>query len=213
MPDRSSRPQPAAIALPGSASAGALEGSYLPAGASERGAVIAPPHPLYGGSMESPVVGQLVFACERAGIASLAFNWRGVGASAGTASGDVETAGEDYTAALEFVEESVPGPVTACGYSFGAAAALRAAAARPRVEALLLVAPPASMLDGALLDAFAGRLWVAAGSRDELAPLAPLQALVAGREGAELVELDSDHFFMAVLSELAKSAEHFLRRA
>ena len=47
------------------------------------GAVIAAPHPLYGGSMESPVVGAMDFACEKAGIGGLRFDWRGVGASAG----------------------------------------------------------------------------------------------------------------------------------
>ena len=35
----------------------------------ESGAVIAPPHPLYGGSMESPVVTEIAFAFAAAGRA------------------------------------------------------------------------------------------------------------------------------------------------
>ena len=35
----------------------------------ERGAVIAPPHPLYGGSMDSPVVSELAWCFSRAGRA------------------------------------------------------------------------------------------------------------------------------------------------
>jgi alpha/beta superfamily hydrolase len=120
-----------------------LEGIYL-AGASgdDRGAVIAPPHPLYGGSLESPVVAELAFACHRHGIATLRFNWRGVGASAGEASGDAAIADEDYAAALAHLAETVPGALLACGYSFGSAAAVRAAERSPRVRRLVLVAPP-----------------------------------------------------------------------
>ena len=69
------------IALP---EGGSLEGIFI-AGApgSSQGAVIAPPHPLYGGSIESPVLNEIAYACTKAGIANLRFNWRGVGASTG----------------------------------------------------------------------------------------------------------------------------------
>ena len=83
--------------------------------------------------MESPVVGELAFRCHQRGVATLRFNWRGVGASGGRASGDVSDAREDYGGALDFVDESVEGPLLACGYSFGAATALAAASRRPRV--------------------------------------------------------------------------------
>jgi alpha/beta superfamily hydrolase len=134
------------IALPAGPEEGlVLEGLHLCAGEAEGGdrpgAVIAPPHPLYGGSMESPVVTELADACERSAIESLRFNWRGVGASAGQVSGDIDSGIADYAAALDWIEESVGGPITACGYSFGAAVAVRAAAARPRVRRLLLVSP------------------------------------------------------------------------
>ena len=37
--------------------------------------------------MQSPVVNEIAYACQKAGIASLRFDWRGVGASAGEPSG------------------------------------------------------------------------------------------------------------------------------
>ena len=101
--------------------------------------------------MDSPVVNEIAWASARAGIASLRFNWRGVGASSGVASGDARDADADYAAALAHLAETVPGKVVACGYSFGAAAALRAARLHPRVGRVLLVAPPPSLLErGAL---------------------------------------------------------------
>ena len=142
--------RPATIALSGVAGARglALEGLHLCVeGEAAGGAVIAPPHPEYGGSMESPVVGELAFACERAGLASLRFNWRGVGASAGEISGDPAVADQDYAASLDFMEETLEGSLVACGYSFGAAAAARASRGRARVRRLLLVSPPPPLLD------------------------------------------------------------------
>ena len=122
---------------------GALEGVFQAGHAGNPyGALIAPPHPLYGGSMDSPVVSEIAWASARAGIAALRFNWRGVGASAGLASGETRDADADYAAALAHLAETVPGKVVACGYSFGAAAALRAARLHPRIGRVLLVAPP-----------------------------------------------------------------------
>src|SRR5271166_3947152 len=87
----------------------ALEGLFLhAAGPSRGGAVVAPPHPLYGGSMENPVVSELAFVCARAGLASLRFNWRGVGASSGVPSGALADAADDYAAALSHLRDSVP---------------------------------------------------------------------------------------------------------
>ena len=123
------------IALPGRGAGpggGDLEGIFIAGAAgSNRGAVVAPPHPLFGGSIESPVLNEIAYACTKTGIASLRFNWRGVGASTGVPSGDAADAEVDYRAALTHMGETVDGPIVACGYSFGAAAAVRVALERP----------------------------------------------------------------------------------
>ena len=64
------------------------------------GAVVAPPHPLYGGHLSNPVVRALARGLGERDVTSLAFNWRGIGASDGRASGDLEVACEDYRAVL-----------------------------------------------------------------------------------------------------------------
>ncbi|MGK0484848.1 MAG: alpha/beta superfamily hydrolase [Myxococcota bacterium] len=160
------------------------------------GAVIAAPHPLYGGSMESPVVGAMDFACEKAGIAALRFDWRGVGASAGKPSGEISDALEDYSAALNFLEDSVTPPLVAAGYSFGAATAILAAQ-RSTVAKLALVAPPPVMLDTDRLANFKGKIFIAVGDHDALASASDLEKVVEGLPSVEFHVLeDTDHFFM-----------------
>ena len=205
--------RPATIALPEGADGSlALEGLHVPVRAGSRGgAVIAPPHPLYGGSMDSPVVTEIAQACESAELESLRFNWRGVGASAGQATGDSDAGQTDYAAALDWIEESVEGPIVACGYSFGAATAVRAAAGRVRVHRLLLVAPPPAMLDPQLLEGFPGPIDVMVGDRDEFVPLDDLQDLLTALPRARLEVLpECDHFFMTGRFDVGKVARSFL---
>lgn len=160
------------------------------------GAVIAPPHPLYGGSMDSPVVSEVAFACEKLGLASLRFDWRGVGASAGVPSGSSEDALEDYSAALDFLEESVSPPLVAAGYSFGGATAA-VAGARTTVRRLVLVAPPPAMLDASAILDFKGEVFVAVGEHDEVSPARELEAMVDGLDHVTFEVLDdTDHFFV-----------------
>jgi alpha/beta superfamily hydrolase len=189
-----------------------LEGIFIAGAAgSHRGAVIAPPHPLFGGSIESPVLSEIAYACTKTGIASLRFNWRGVGASAGLPSGHAEDADLDYRAALAHMGETVAGPIVACGYSFGAASAVRVAEAERRVDRLVLVAPPPTMLPP---DAFARLerpVLVLVGERDSLVAPAELRELTRTAGGADLEVIPmADHFFGAGLADLSRLAATWL---
>jgi alpha/beta superfamily hydrolase len=189
-----------------------LDGIFIRGGDEEpAGAVLAPPHPLYGGSMTSPVLGELAFACKRADYASIRFDWRGVGASGGAPSGEPTDADADYRAALAYLEETVPGPLLAAGYSFVAVAALRVARLHPRVRRLLLVAPPLDHLDREALAAFRGSALLVAGERDALSPADALEVL-AGEDPRRRVECvaEADHFFVSGLSALGRIAAEWL---
>ena len=181
-----------------------LEGVWQPGPG--RGAVIAPPHPEYGGSLENPVISELAYGLYKAGIASLRFNWRGVGASQGRITGDSAAADQDYLAALEQVAETTSAPVIAAGYSFGAATALRVALRDTRVAELLLIAPPVGMIEGLAVDTFRGPIHVIVGGRDEFAPLGQLSARFEGLPNANLdVIPKADHFFVSYgLAELVE---------
>jgi hypothetical protein len=191
----------------------ALDAIFLgaPGGSAADGALIAAPHPLYGGSMHSPVVGEIAFALQKSGIASLRFDWRGVGASGGTPSGRPQDADADFSAALDHLEETVNGEILACGYSFGAATALRAARGRPRVMRLVLVSPPPELLDAAALERCVGRVLIVTGELDAIAPPAPLGALAArARRGHFAVIPGCDHFFGVGLAELGREVSAWL---
>jgi len=189
-----------------------LEGTFLAGSAGDdRGAVIAPPHPLYGGSMESPVVAEVAFSCHRAGIATLRFNWRGVGASAGEPSGDAEIADEDYGAALAHLTETVPGALLACGYSFGTAAAVRAAERSPRVRRLVLVAPPPALIAPERIASLRARTLVVTGDRDGFVALPALRDAFEQAANVTLRVLPGvDHFFMDGLGALGREVSEWL---
>jgi len=189
-----------------------LEGIFLAAAAGvQRGAVLAPPHPLYGGSLESPVLTELAYGCTKVGLASLRFNWRGVGASAGAPSGSAADADADYGSALDHLAETVGGPLLAGGYSFGSAAALRAATASPRVDRLLLVAPPPALVEPAAIAASGRRTLVLVGEYDTLAPARELHAAFERAPAVELhVVPHADHFFAEGLAEIARLAAAWL---
>jgi alpha/beta superfamily hydrolase len=189
----------------------ALEGLFIAGDPDAGGAVIAPPHPLYGGSMDSPVVSELAWAATKAGLASLRFNWRGVGGSTGAPSGDLALGAADFGAALLHLGRTIEGPLVAAGYSFGAAAAVLAAAAQPRVRRLVLVAPPPSLLDVDVLRARERDVLLLAGEHDAIAPPAALEALARDLPRARFVLLeDADHFFAAGLAQLTTEVASWL---
>ena len=169
-------------------------------------AVVAAPHPLYGGSIDNPVVLATIAGLNESSIATLAFNYRGIGQSEGSPTDSLEAAVDDYNAALGELTSRAPRPYFAAGYSFGAGTALLAARDDARVAAVVLVAPPVRLLSAADLRAFAGRIFVVVGDDDEYAPVAELSALLAVRPDATLSLISgADHFFhFGGLSQLAQ---------
>ena len=80
-------------------------------------AVIAHPHPLFGGTMQNKVVQTLARAFVQCGWQAVRFNFRGVGASAGVYD---EGRGEALDM-LGVVQQMAPsGPLALAGFSFGA---------------------------------------------------------------------------------------------
>ena len=189
-----------------------LEGLLsLPEPACSRGVVLCHPHPLYGGEMGNNVVSALARAMQDAGMATLRFNFRGVGRSQGEhGGGDAEV--HDVNAAVTaLLDRTSLESAAIAGYSFGAAAALRAGIGNPRVRRLVLVSPPAALLDAGVLAAFRGSTLVVAGGADEIAPAAPLEVLLRDAERTRLEVIpEADHFFMQGLVVLSRRIASWL---
>lgn len=165
-------------------------------GKGSAGAVVAPPHPLYGGSMTNPVVQLTVEALLELGVSALAFNYRGTEGSEGVATSSLEASTADYQAALDALRAELPGPTIAAGYSFGAGTALLSVRDAADIVGLVLIAPPLGMLRVPDLKACAGRVLIIVGDDDEYAPLSELQTLLTHVPEVQLEVLPGvDHFF------------------
>jgi len=192
-----------------------LEGR-LTAGVSDRGVVLCHPHPLYGGSMLTPVILTVEAAFHAAGFTTLAFNFRGVGGSEGTHSeGRVEVA--DVAGALAHLRaghDGLPAFTAVAGYSFGSFVGGQAAAADPGVGFYLGVAPVLARYDYGFLAGLRGRIALIGGTRDEFSDPARLRAFAAALPGPTWVHvLDADHFFADALDALAAACRDAIASA
>ena len=117
---------------------GRLE-ALLEGGAAPRfAALVCHPHPQLGGTLHNHATYRLAGAARAAGGLSLRFNFRGVGRSAGRYDHGRGEA-EDAAAALAWLASAHPAlPRLACGFSFGAFAALSAGPRDAGVTGLLL---------------------------------------------------------------------------
>jgi alpha/beta superfamily hydrolase len=103
------------------------------------GVVLAHPHPTFGGNMHATVTDALFDALPQHGIATVRFNFRGVGASGGEHDhGLAERL--DVVAAIDLLTMFVDGPMVLSGYSFGADVSL--CVIDPRITGWYAVAPP-----------------------------------------------------------------------
>jgi hypothetical protein len=164
--------------------------------------------------MDNPVVIRAVEVAQEAGLATLRFNFRGVGRSAGTHGGG-EAELDDAAAAVAALRETLPAgaPVGLLGYSFGAAVASRLAAADLTLAALALVAPPMAMYDWGHVTPGPRPLLLVAGTRDTYCPVNALDELAARLPGAERALVDgADHFFFGKLFPLGEAVAAWLRR-
>ena len=174
-----------------------------PGGDSEFYAIVCHPHPLFGGTMQNKVVTSLARAFRDCGIPSVRFNFRGVGASAGTHDeGRAESL--DAEAVDLWAAEQWPGRrLIAAGFSFGAFIAARLAERRGAAR-LILVAPPVGRFDFGTLRAPGCPWFIVQGDADEVVdPQAVLQWSRGVVPPPRLAVLPGvGHFFHGRLDEL-----------
>jgi hypothetical protein len=209
-PEHPVRSPPVAVRGEDEASIGGLDARVHVPSSPRRAVVLCHPHPLYGGSMHSPV--PLAIAktlADRASdvVAWARFDFRGVGKSAGSyddGRGEVD----DARAMVAHLRGLAPGvPITVCGHSFGSWVGLRAAAADGGVERVLLIAPSTRFFeswDDALR--FVGPTTIFLGDEDEFCDVDEGRALAA-KLGAELRVFEGyEHYFKKSRRAMAEAA-------
>lgn len=166
-------------------------------------AVIAHPHPLFGGTMENKVVQTLSRAFVQCGWSAVRFNFRGVGASAG-----VYDAGRGELADfLSVVEQSAgAGHLALAGFSFGAFVASRAVEVLHATRALdhvVLVGTAASRFEVAPVPAeLHPRTLVVHGEHDDTVPLRDVFDWARPQNLPVTVVPGASHFFHGQLTLL-----------
>lgn len=201
--------------------AGRLEALYEEPEAPRFTAVVCHPHPLFGGTMSNHATYHLAKAVRAQGGASLRFNFRGVGLSAGShdeGRGEVD----DARAGLAWLTDRHPRlPRLACGFSFGAWIALQAGCADEAVRGVLC-AGLALSLRPTLADEVRGcpkPVAMVQGARDRFGAPAQLEESLAGAAGPRRLAVvkRATHLFQEDLAALDREAmaalEWLLERA
>ena len=166
-------------------------------------AVCCHPHPLYGGTMQNKVVHTLARAAQDQRVSSLRFNFRGVGASAGTHD-DGAGESDDAAAVADWARARLGATrLWSLGFSFGGFVAYRLATSR-NAAALVTVAPPVRRFDFTTL-AVPGCPWlVAQGDKDELVDHEAVLSWTRSVNPPPLVRIlpGAEHFFHGRLTLL-----------
>jgi alpha/beta superfamily hydrolase len=171
--------------------------------------IVCHPHPLHGGTMQNKVVTMAERSLRESGLRTVRFNFRGVGASAGTYD-DGNGEMDDLIAVAEWVRRVRPvDQLWLAGFSFGAFVAWRAARHLSPAH-VTLIAPPVAKWPFAAIVAPACPVLVIQGDADDVAPPQPVVEWVLSMpDPPTLVRLpEADHFFHRRLMDLRGAIRH-----
>ena len=176
-------------------------------GTSRGVAVVCHPHPVHGGTLDNKVTQTLARAFVQLGFTAVRFNFRGVGASAGTWD---EGHGEIDDALAVISSQRLPAmPLVLAGFSFGAYVASQAAsrlADDAKAERLVLVGPAVQSFAMAAVPA---DTLVIHGEHDDVVPLAAVFDWARPQALPVVVVPGTGHFFhgqLALLKQLVVGA-------
>ena len=177
-------------------------------------AVIAHPHPLFGGTLDNKVVQTLARAFVQCGWSAVRFNFRGVGGSAGV----YDQGQGELQDLLAVVEDQAPtGPLALAGFSFGAFVTSHAIAQlwpQRQLDKVVLVGTAASRFDvAALAPELHERALVVHGEVDDTVPLADVLQWARPQKLPVTVIPGVEHFFHGQLPLLRSLVARHLMSA
>ncbi|TDI80287.1 MAG: alpha/beta hydrolase family protein [Betaproteobacteria bacterium] len=170
-------------------------------------AVIAHPHPLYGGTMDNKVVHTLFKVLFELGFITVKFNFRGVGKSEGVyGEGVGET--EDVITVVEALQNQFDArasnlPLLLAGFSFGGAVQAHVAQ-NLSPQTLVLVAPSVDRLNAPLISSYVDRPLIIHGDQDEVVSLKTVLDWATLQDLPVVVIPGAEHFFNGKLHILKR---------
>ncbi|HJT96783.1 MAG TPA: alpha/beta fold hydrolase [Rhodanobacteraceae bacterium] len=200
------------LLLPGPAGAIEIACGVPESDARDGVAIVCHPHPLEGGTMFNKVVTTLDRTLVELGLATVRFNFRGVGKSEGTHD-EGRGESEDLVAVVDWVRREKPGAALwLAGFSFGSYVTLRVGAGLAPSQ-MILIAPPVGRWD------FAPIVWpscpvlIVQGESDDIVDArAVVEWAEAQTPPPTLVRMpDTGHFFHRRLIDLRGAVRNAVR--
>ena len=187
-------------------SAGRLEALYRELQDPKAIAVVCHPHPLGGGTLHNKVVFRAARGLENANVATLRFNFRGAGTSAGKHDAG-EGEADDVIAAINWARKHHPNlKLIVGGFSFGAWVASRVACELPDVFAVFLIGTPVNKYDFGYLRSCEKPMLILHGTQDEFGDVDKIEKLSQQIRNAEtMIITGADHFFTRQLDSVEET--------
>lgn len=191
-----------------------LHGRFAPAAAPGAPVVVlAHGHPRFGGSMDYPIVKTLRNGFHRAGLATLRFNFRGVGQSRGKFNNGIGELDDLHAAITAALDAAGARHVLVAAYSFGAWVAVVEAKRDPRVRHIFAVAPPNRLFPFHFIENSAVRFHFVCGTADAFCDRMELRDMMPADATVQVVQA-ADHFFQLqgprLFEAAVKAAENLL---
>ena len=182
-------------------------------------ALLLHPHPLYGGTMNNPIVMELYNIFDTFGFSTFRFNFRGVGKSEGKFDNGL---GElaDAAAALDWLERENfdNSQCWVAGFSFGSLISMQLLMRRPEINRFISISPQPNVYDFSFLSPCPASGLMVYGKKDELVPkeyINELDKRLASQKGIK-VEFetvpDANHFFTKSEENLKKVLDKYIKK-
>ena len=185
----------------------------LPEADTHRVVVLCHPHPLYGGNMDNSVIISSSAKLNHSGIATVRFNFRGVGGSSGIYA---EGKGE-VRDTIEIIKHVVSSPMFSntnisiglLGYSFGAKIALSVASQYIALKCIALISPP-DMEKGFGFSAVTMPKLLVAGDEDQFDANKSVESLEFNLpKPSEIKIYPDDHFWLNEVEKMTRDVNDF----
>jgi hypothetical protein len=164
--------------------------------------------------MHNKVVFRAAAGLVDAGLLTIRFNFRGVGASTGTHN-EIEGGKDDVRDVLAYIYENYPGQdLTLAGFSFGSRTALEVGYKDDKIARLISIGTPVDKYgDYDFLIGVTKPILFVHGDRDEFGAVENVRRLVGEvskhTEAKLIVFDDCGHFFDEHLNELREAVKHW----